>query len=398
MCDFSAQLTSPDSDSQPSGTDRRRFLAGAAGAATMTLLASNSAAATPSPRPTPTGRSLGAGSKARTRVVLLGTAGGPTWWDGLNREGIATAVVVGDAVYLVDCGEGVGRQLYRAGLSLAKLQSIYLTHMHSDHTIDYINLLLYGWYQNLEQAPRPVEVFGPGNRGMLPPVWNNQKAPRLENPGNPTPGTVEFTDYLMKAFAYDINDRMRDNLKTDLRTIIKPVDIRIPDRIKYHPNTNVAPTMQPIRIHEDDRVRVSAILAYHPPTSPAFAYRFDTDDGSVVISGDTGYHDNIVRLAHKCDVLVHEVVDDIFMKAQYGPNPTPAQAALTNHLITSHTSPSDTGRVAQRAGVKTLVLSHYVPGNIPADRLARAKDHFSGNVVFGDDLDVIGVSKTARSR
>ena len=106
------------------------------------------------------------------RVVTLGTAGGPRWWSsktGQHRHGIATAVVVGDAYYLVDAGLGVGRQLERAELHFNKMRAMFVTHLHSDHTVDLPSLLLMGLYAR-DTGQAPVQVYGPGDRGMLPPV------------------------------------------------------------------------------------------------------------------------------------------------------------------------------------------------------------------------------------
>lgn len=370
------------------GTSRRAFLS--AGAATAAALAVPAGVAGAEP----TGAAVA--GRYRTRLVLLGTAGGPTWRD-LDRAGIASAVVVGDAVYLVDCGDGVGRQLFRAGLDLADLRGIFVTHLHSDHVSDYWKLQLYGWFQNLEQARRPVPAYGPSVRGELPPVFGDpEQEPPVINPENPTPGLVDMSGYLLQAYATDINDRMRDNLKTDLRELVVPHDIELPSDVDAHPNDNPAPDMAPFLIMEDERVRVTATLVYHAPVFPAYAFRFDTEEGSVVFSGDTGMSDNLVRLATGADVLVHEVIDPEWVRSLFGPNPTPEQEALINHLLTAHTPTEDAGRVAERAGVRTLVLNHFVPGDNPRHRWLAAKKTYSGTLVVGADLDQVGVGTPMR--
>ena len=115
---------------------------------------------------------------------------------------------------------------------------------------------------------------------------------------------------------------------------------------------------------QDDNVKVTAALVDHPPIENAFAYRFDAPDRSIVISGDTEVSKNLIALAKGADVLVHEAlwlpaVDRIVAKV---PNAT----TLKQHIIDSHTSVEDCGRVAAAAGVKTLVLSHLVPPDDPA--------------------------------
>jgi ribonuclease BN (tRNA processing enzyme) len=214
------------------------------------------------------------------------------------------------------------------------------------------------------------------------------------NPANPVPGIVDTTGYLYQAFALDLNDRMRDNLKPDLRTIFQVHDIAIPKGIGYHPNNNPSPAgMQPLRVYEDGNVRVTATLVNHFPIVPAFAFRFDTADGSVVFSGDTAPNDNLVALARHAEVLVHEVIDPAWVDILFPPPTTPVQDALKHHLLTAHTTIDDVGKVAERAGVKTLVLTHIVPGNAPTAHLAQARRNFSGRFVIGQDLMRIGVGR-----
>ena len=327
----------------------------------------------------------------------------------MGREGIASAVIVDGGIYLVDCGEGVGKQLMlaqQAGLqpeektslvppALDKLRALFLTHLHSDHTIDYFNLFLYGWYQGLTNVQQPVQVFGPGNRGEMEPFFNGNGAePPVISPHNPTPGTVEMTDYLYQAFATDINDRMRDNHRPDLHKLVEVHDIQLPEIDTFKtPNTTPAPPMEPFAVWEDDRVRVSATLVNHAPIFPAFAFRFDTDHGSVVFSGDTSPCNNLIRMAKGADILVHEVIDMDFINNLF-PRPwSEREEALIHHLQAAHTTIDDVGRVAESAGVKTLVLTHIVPGNTPVHKLLQAQKGFSGELIVGEDLMQIGIGR-----
>ncbi|QTG83155.1 MBL fold metallo-hydrolase [Arthrobacter crystallopoietes] len=341
--------------------------------------------------------------KGRTRVVLLGTAGGPMTWlaphNGPDRarHGIATALVVGDRYYLVDCGMGVAHQLRLAELGrdgdfagFEGLNSIFLTHLHSDHTMDYFNVLLAGWYHGLP-GPEPVQVYGPGRRGSLPPIHGSGEVDVI-NPSNPTPGTTDMTEYLIQAYATDLNDRMRDSRKPHIRNLLHANDIALPKDVLADANHDTAPEMDPFIVMEDDRVRVSATLVDHGAVFPAFAFRFDTDDGSVVFSGDTAPSQNLIKMAQDTDVLIHEVIDADWVNALYGEPPyTPEEEGFIQHLLHSHTTIEQVGPVAEAAGAKTLVLSHLAPGNNPRDRWMKAQNGYTGKLIIGEDLMEINV-------
>jgi ribonuclease BN (tRNA processing enzyme) len=139
---------------------------------------------------------------------------------------------------------------------------------------------------------------------------------------------------------------------------------------------------------DDGNVKVTCAVVPHPLIEHALAYRFDAADRSIVISGDTAYSESLIKLAQGADVLVHEVmylpaVDRIVARF-------PTVTTLKSHLLASHTSAEDAGRVAQAAGVKQLVLSHFVPPDDPTitDQmwLDAARTHFRGPVIVGKDL------------
>ena len=141
----------------------------------------------------------------------------------------------------------------------------------------------------------------------------------------------------------------------------------------------------------DERVTVTAALVEHPPVTPAFAYRFDCPDRSIVFSGDTAPSKSLVALAKDADVLVHEVMYLPALEKLIASEPDAGR--LREHLLASHTSAADVGRIATEAGVKTLVLSHFVPGGDPAltDDVWRdaVAPHFKGELVIGRDLMVL---------
>lgn len=330
--------------------------------------------------------------RASTRLVLLGTAGGPL--PSPVRAGIASAVVAGGRTYLVDCGSGVTRQLRRARL-LSSLHRVFVTHLHSDHVCDYFHLFWLGW-PVLQWNP-PVSVHGPGPAGgaaALPGDEPGRPPVPLVSPADPTPGIVELTDALIAAHAYDVNVRMREAGRRDLNGLVVPRAVELPAGLDAAGPDRVAPDMEPVLVAEDDGVRVTAVLVRHAPVFPAFAYRLDTDAGSVVVSGDTAPCPNLVRLARGADILVHEVYDDADERDREGGEEPAGEderheaARRHHHLTTSHTGLSQVGAVAADAGVRRLVLTHFVPGDdvLPDDHWVKGVTGFDGEVVVGRDL------------
>ena len=319
-----------------------------------------------------------------TKLVLLGTAGGPL--PSPTRSGISQAVVAGDRVYVIDCGSGVTRQLRRARL-LSKLHAIFLTHLHSDHDCDYFNLFLLGW-PILQRNPA-VHAYGPGSAGPMCalPADGDEPAIPLISPENPTPGLVDVTDLRIRAHAYDLNIRMRDSGRSDLTDLIVPHELAVPEHLGATALA-VAPEMDPILVVEDDDVRVTAALVDHAPVFPAFAFRFDTDAGSIVISGDTAPTANLVNLARGADILVHEVFDDSWFEE---PDRDRSREAIqrNQHLVSSHTPLSQVGKVAAEAGARRLVLTHFIPGDdaLPDEHwVDGASADYHGEIVVGRDL------------
>ena len=276
-----------------------------------------------------------------SRLILLGTGGGPT--PKPNRSAPAQAIVVNGATYVVDCGNGVARQMVLAGLKLSALKSIFLTHQHSDHTADYGNLLWLSWATNLVTR---VDTYGP------PPL-------------------ARMTDLFLEMNDTDIRTRIADEGRPPLKDLIVPHEITADGLVM-----------------QDVHVKVTAALVDHPPVVPAFAYRFDCPDRSIVISGDTRPSPGLVRLAKGADVLVHEVMYLPALERLIASEPN--ARTLREHLLASHTSAQEVGRIASEAGVKTLVLSHFVPGGLPAipdaDWEAMVRPHFRGKLIVGRDL------------
>ncbi|WP_082711535.1 MBL fold metallo-hydrolase [Methylobacterium indicum] len=307
----------------------RRTLLGGTAALVAGLAATGAAAQTPAPAP------------RRSRLILLGTAGGPT--PKPNRAAPAQAIVVDGHTYLIDAGNGTGRQMVLAKLKLGSLDSVFLTHQHSDHNADYGNVLLLAWATDLAHR---VDTYGP------PPL-------------------ARMTRQFLDLNDDDIKTRMADEGRPALADLIVPHEIAGP-----------GPVMR------DERVTVTAALVQHPPVEPAFAFRFDCPDRSIVISGDTRYSPNLIALAKGADVLVHEVMYLPELEKLIATEPN--ARTLREHLIASHTTTEEVGRVATEAGVKTLVLSHFVPGGYPFIKdevwLEAVRPHFKGEIVVGRDL------------
>ena len=324
-------------------------------------------------------------------VITLGTAGGPRWWkdhQATPRFGIATAVVVNSTWYLVDCGQGAGRQANAAGLDMADLGGIFITHMHSDHTVDLPSLLLFGAFE-LKHSPRgPIPIIGPGDRGKLPPLSPRATSvPVPVAPQRPTPGVAGLVEGLLGAYATDCNDRIFDSLSKSPSEQFEPREIAVPAGTGFDPDTNVAPEMEPFEVFRDVNVTVSAILVSHHPTAPAFAFRFDTEAGSVTISGDTAPCDNMVRLARGTDLLLHEAINLDILARQYS-DAQMLQATMDHHHR-AHTTAAEAGRIAEEAGARHLALHHLVPSYSPPEAWAEARSTYNRTLSIPDDLEVI---------
>jgi len=280
-------------------------------------------------------------AKKRSRLIMLGTKGGPRVT--LGRAMTGHLLLVDDVPYVIDCGYGTVRQIVAAGVALPRLRHIFITHHHSDHNVDYGSLLLMAWASGLKTQ---VDCWGP------PPLQR-------------------ITELALAMHATDIDIRVADEGRPPLKPLIR-----------VHEFAKAGPVMQ------DERVRVTAAIVRHPPVVPSFAYRFDTPDRSIVFSGDTAPSDGLVALARGADVLIHEAmyvpaIDRLLARV-------PNAATLREHLIASHTAVEDVGRAAKSAGVKLLVLSHLVPGDDPAitDQMwiDGARKHFDGRIVVAQDL------------
>ncbi|MFY1931892.1 MBL fold metallo-hydrolase [Achromobacter xylosoxidans] len=326
-------------------------------------------------------------------LVLLGVAGGPTWYGNDAPHGISSALVVDGKAYLVDLGSGAYRQLRRAGIKPGAEQAVFLTHLHTDHIIDLASLLMYDPSAR-RRAKASLQIYGPGRRGALPPLAPGLAGDPVIHAENPGAGTADLVDSMVAGMAADLNIRVRSEGVPDVRGFFQAHDIVVPAGVVKDPNVDPAPPMEPFEVWRDERVTVSAILVPHGLVYPNFAYRFDTASGSVVFSGDTALSPNLVKLARGADILVHEAIDPAWVDHIVGPKPWDArQQALARQLLEAHTTPQQAGEAATRAGVRKLVLSHLVPGDAPAEHWLHARETFKGPVVLGQDLMRIPVKQ-----
>ena len=273
----------------------------------------------------------------QTQIILLGTG---TPFPDPNASGPATAVVVGKRVFLFDAGANVMRRMNAAGLPISGPEAVFITHLHSDHTLGYPDLILTSW---IMRRVSPLPVYGPhGLRAM--------------------------TAHLLAAYAEDIQ----------IRTYGLEREVAGGYRVKVHEIKSGV-------VYERDGVRVIAIRVPHGSWKQAYAYRIDTSDRSIVISGDTRPSEALVGAALGVDVLVHEVYSPLHL----APEKRPGGKYWPQYMREFHTSDVELGAIAARAKPKLLVLTHIIRfGSSDPDLLAGVRaGGFTGAVRVGKDLE-----------
>ena len=276
---------------------------------------------------------------ARTRVVMLGT-GTPV--SDPERSGPAVAVVVNGQAYLVDCGPGVVRRAAAAAkngfdeLIATELKIVFITHLHSDHTLGYPDLIFSPWVLGRKE---PLEAYGPhGLKGM--------------------------TAHIEQAWSEDIRVR-REGLEQANATGYK---------VNVH---EIAPGI----VYRDANVTVTAFRVKHGIWKEAYGYKFESKDRKIVISGDTAPSDEVVKACDGCDVLLHEV---------YNPHGRELHDEhWKEYFRTFHTSPAELGEIARRAHPKLLVAYHQVLEGLPEqDLVEQISLMCQGRWVSAKDLGV----------
>lgn len=274
-----------------------------------------------------------------TFIVMLGT-GTPN--PDPDRSGPAVAVVAGGRPYLVDCGPGVVRRAAAANLAgvsaldMPNLSRLFVTHLHSDHTTGFADLILTPWVLERE---KPLEVFGP-------------------------PGIQSMTDHILAAYAEDIEIRLHGSQPQNATGI----------QVNAH-------EIEPGEIYRDENVTVTAFAVSHGAWRHAFGFRFEAANRSIVVTGDTVVTDAVVEACSGCDILVHEVYAKTGLDRR--------TADWQEYHRASHTSGIELGEIAARARPKLLVLYHQLMwGATEAELLAEIRQSFDGPVVFAKDLDI----------
>ncbi len=277
-------------------------------------------------------------------VTLLGT-GSPI--PDPNRAGPSTLVRAGGQVFLVDCGRGVLQRAAAVGVGAAGLSAVLLTHLHSDHIAELGDVLITSWISNFAPDPAPLPIIGP-------------------------PGTAETVEATLKAFGHDIGYR-----------------------IAHHADLNAPP---PIEVHEctegpvwdRDGVTIRVAPTDHRPVAPTVGFRIEFDGASVVLAGDTVPCASLDELSAGADALVHTVIRKDIL--------THVPQQRVKDVCDYHSSVQEAAATAARAGVGTLVMTHYVPAIVPGQEeqwRALAATEFSGRIELGDDLHRVEVPARA---
>jgi ribonuclease Z len=277
-------------------------------------------------------------------VILLGT-GSPI--PSPNRAGPSTLVRAGAVNLLADCGRGVVMRLAAVGVAPAAISAVLLTHMHSDHISDFNDVITSHWVMNA--APAPLKVYGPVGAKAL----------------------VEAT---LAMLAFDVKYR-----------------------IDHHDDLNQGPLVETVELQPGDAFTVAgcAITAHrtdHSPVFPTLGYRIEAGGAVAALAGDTVPCPELDAMCAGADVYVQTVIREELVKR--------IPSARMQDILDYHSTVEQAGQTAARAGVKTLMLTHYVPPLFPGQEeewRALARPYFGGEIVLGDDLTSVTVPEAART-
>lgn len=256
-----------------------------------------------------------------------------------NRAGPSTLVRAGGTAFLVDAGRGALMRTAAVGVQANALTAVLLTHLHSDHITDLNDVITTRWVTTF--TPSPLRVIGP-------------------------PGTADVVDGLLRALAPDVNYRIRHH-----------------DDLDGPPQVEVTETTDGV-VHDADGVLVRVSPTDHRPVEPSIAYRFEQAGRVVVIAGDTAPCAALDELLVDAEALVITAIRKDVLGA--------SGIRRFEDVCDYHSSVEEAAQMAKRAGVRTLVLTHYVPALTPetiGEWRTLADAHFDGELVLGDDLTAI---------
>ncbi|MDP8238876.1 MAG: MBL fold metallo-hydrolase [Candidatus Hatepunaea meridiana] len=273
-----------------------------------------------------------------SKIVLLGT-GTPN--ADPERFGPSVAIIVNETPYIIDFGPGVVRRAaaaYQAGitgLDVRKLCTAFVTHLHSDHTSGYPDIILTPWVLGREE---PLEVYGP-------------------------PGIRAMTEHIMSAYKADMNERL-DGLEPANDSGYQVNVFEIDSGIVYR----------------DQNVEVEAFAVDHG-SLPSFGYKFHTPDRTIVISGDTKPKESLIKIYQDCDILIHEVYSSVGFEKR--------SPAWKKYHSSVHTSSTELAEIATKVKPGLLILYHQLFHGVSEENLlTEVREGYHGNVVSGKDLDI----------
>lgn len=272
------------------------------------------------------------------KVTLLGT-GNPR--PVMSRFGPSILVEAGKEKLLFDCGRGATQRLYQLQIPFTAITGLFLTHLHSDHTVGIPDLWLTGWVMGRDT---PLSVWGPE-------------------------GTKAMMEHLQEAYAFDVHIR-------------RDVDTKLPGAGAMV----VAKDIEEGTVYDSAGVKVTAFLVDHGEIKPAFGYRIDYGGHSVTLSGDTRPSENLIRFAQGTDVLIHEVID----VAAYGNLAKSDTSEQNKKILGHHTTAEQAGTVFTRVKPRLAVYSHIVPPDVP-NLVPHTRTTYSGPLEVGEDLMSIEV-------
>ena len=278
------------------------------------------------------------GGPDSTIVILLGTG---TPFPNPNAQGPSIAVTVGQRIFIFDAGAGVARQMTAAGLPVrgGPVTALFLTHLHSDHTLGYPDLIFTSWVMGRR---RPLHVVGP---------W----------------GTQNMTDHLLSAWREDIairSEGLEHSSPGGYAVEVQETDGGV--------------------VYDSAGVRITALVVDHGSWAQAFGYQVDTPAGRIVISGDTRPSPALERAARGANLLIHEV----YPESRVGPEQRPGGEDWPQYMRAFHTSDRELGAIAARAWPRLLILYHLVRmGGTDEDLLSGIRaGGYLGQVLVGKDL------------